>query len=638
MTLQGRTSGTDGAGEGRTRAVLITAVLVAAASRAAVLAALFRSGVYPVLPHSDSHAFYSWARDVAAGDLAVGGAFMKWPLYPYLAGLLLALGGGEALAVYLLQMLLGAAMPLLLFLAGRRLFDVNTALVAAVLGAAYPLYAFYDGLFIYTSLAAGGGLLLLLFLLKAAEEPRPGLFLPLGLAAGCVTLLQANFLLFAVPAALGAAARGGGPGGRAARAGLFALGFCAALSPVVAHNVLSGEGVILSGNNGVNFFLGNNPEATGTYHTAGLLTPTQERMFTDARNIAEAEMSRSLTAGEVSRYWRGRALEFASAEPSAFAALMLRKTLLFFSAEEFIHDPEFSLLASEDPLLGLSGAILALIMPLALTGGALSLGRWRRLGVLYLAVAVLPASIILFFVSSRYRVPVMPFLTLFAARGVTTLTGRLRGNRSGLLTCVVLLAAAVALTSGGLYRHVGVGADEKSLVLRSRHLQSANELRRAGMYEEARDHLEEALRLRPGDHLVLFSLAMLNYEKGDRDGALDYLNRTTEIFPFHVDAHYNRAVIRFEKGDFDAARESIERAAALDGTDAEIFFLMGRVAAAQGDVQAAQRHLGRALLLIGRWDAKGRAQVEAALGELGSTTGRNPPSTPPASRKGGGEK
>ena len=62
-----------------------------------------------------------------------------------------------------------------------------------------------------------------------------------------------------------------------------------------------------------------------------------------------------------------------------------------------------------------------MIAPLALVGIALSAARWRRLAPLYGMILVYFASGVLFVALSRYRVPVVPLLAVFAGAAVASI-------------------------------------------------------------------------------------------------------------------------------------------------------------------------------------------------------------------------
>ncbi|MGC4083967.1 MAG: hypothetical protein QM736_18125 [Vicinamibacterales bacterium] len=107
--------------------------------------------------------------------------------------------------------------------------------------------------------------------------------------------------------------------------------------PVALRNYAVGGGFYLTTSQfGPNFYIGNNPQADGTYASLrfGRGAPEYER--TDATELAEHALGRTLTPAEVSGFWTGRALDFITTHPGAWLALEARKALLLVNATEML--------------------------------------------------------------------------------------------------------------------------------------------------------------------------------------------------------------------------------------------------------------------------------------------------------------
>jgi hypothetical protein len=88
-----------------------------------------------------------------------------------------------------------------------------------------------------------------------------------------------------------------------------------------------------------------------------------------------------------------------------------------------------------------------IIGPLGLMGMALAIPRWKRLFMLYGMVCVHLATALLFFVLARYRLPVVPVLSIFAAYALCVFWQFLRSRRFlyALLLVVVFAGLTVML-------------------------------------------------------------------------------------------------------------------------------------------------------------------------------------------------
>ena len=83
-----------------------------------------------------------------------------------------------------------------------------------------------------------------------------------------------------------------------------AAGIAIALVPVTVRNyVVSGDLSPVSSHGGLNFYIGNNAEADGTYHMVSGITPSIAGQQNDARRVAEEAVGRTLEDAEVSAYF-----------------------------------------------------------------------------------------------------------------------------------------------------------------------------------------------------------------------------------------------------------------------------------------------------------------------------------------------
>lgn len=143
--------------------------------------------------------------DNAAVELINNGTFgadyERPPVYPvFLAGVYL-ISFKNFLLVRLVQCGLGAIISILVFLIGKKIYGNRTAFIAALISAVYPIFIFTSGLLYPTTLITLWLLLLTFFLLEAAEQ-RPlfncsvaGLFMGLAILTKPVTLVLFGLLI-----------------------------------------------------------------------------------------------------------------------------------------------------------------------------------------------------------------------------------------------------------------------------------------------------------------------------------------------------------------------------------------------------------------------------------------------------------
>ncbi|GAF83637.1 unnamed protein product, partial [marine sediment metagenome] len=193
--------------------------------------------------------------------------FFRPPGYPYLLATAYRLGGLRYAAPRIIQIILGIVGCLLAALFARRWYGAGVGLVAAVLMSTYWVLIYFEG-----ELHAPALLIVLLwamvsFVARWTERMRFGSAVAAGILLGLAALVRPNVLALAPAILVWAAwiARRHRLGRCYvwAGAGLLA-GMAATIAPVTVRNyAVSGDFVLISSNGGINFFIGNNADATG---------------------------------------------------------------------------------------------------------------------------------------------------------------------------------------------------------------------------------------------------------------------------------------------------------------------------------------------------------------------------------------
>ena len=535
----------------------------------------------------DARGYDEWAQRLAAGNWFGGEVFYQAPLYPYFLGVIYKVLGHSFLAVRLVQALVGAASCALLGMAGHRLFSIRVGVIA---GGGLALYApaiFFDAL-IQKSALDTFFLTLVLWLVSRLIDERGNLRLWLGLGSsmGCLSLTRENALVFVVlmvgwiivgrqrtdrastattsastdepreanvAATRSASARRSRKLNRAnqestsaqpalltqrLRAGAaFITGLAIVLLPVAVRNYAVGGGFYLTTSQfGPNFYIGNNPQADGTYASLrfGRGAPEYER--TDATELAEHASGRRLTPAEVSSFWTDKALDFITGDPAAWLNLMARKTMLLFNATEMLDTEAQESHAEWSWPLEVGGIVghFGVLVPLAVVGLFLCWKQRERIAVLYVMLVAYAASVLMFYVFARYRLPLAPMLLLFASAGVTLLPSWLRGanhiDRVRLLVPVAL--AAVFCNWPVLSKTMMRAITETNL---------ATALGEQGDTVGAAEHYRRAIALQPDYAPAYNNLGVMQRASGNLEDAITTYRQALALKGDYPDAHYNLA-------------------------------------------------------------------------------------------------
>ena len=503
-------------------------------------------------PAVDAATYVERATRLVAGQwLGWGqGPFWQPPLYPYILALVkLVFADSFFYAVRLLQAVVGALSCLLVYRIGRRLFAPGIGAIAAFAAAAYGPLIYFDARLLPTGLATFLGLLGLLLLLYAVEHPLKWLFMAAGMVWGTAALAVATMLAL-VPLAAGwlvyryrhLADRG------RVWIGMFLLGVALPIVPVTLYNDIVGEdAVLISYNGGVNFFIGNNANVERTL----AIRPGWEW-----EELVTEPLRQGITRPSAkSSYFYDRAMAFMRDEPVAYIGLLLRKTIQFWSGDEIGRNQEIYYWRKYSSVLALSmwkwglAFPFGLVSPLALIG---LLVHIRRQGLTLPFVFVLGYgfAVLVFFVTSRYRVPVVPLLLLFATYGGQCLYGYWRQKIFWPLAvfAALMLAANTNLSPMDMR---GTAATQNDL---------GNVYLRNGRYQMALLKFKQAVQQDPHYWQAWFNAGSLQAMRGDLRGAQSIFRRVLEHNPERADVWSNLAGTYVGLGEFPQAVRTLERA------------------------------------------------------------------------------
>ena len=515
-----------------------------------VLAALFRIVHVMALAATpffnnlglDGLVYDEWAQRIAAGDWMGSRIFYQDPLYPYLLGALYALFGRSLMLVYLVQVAFGVGTCWLTALLGRRIFGVAAGNLAGLLGALFAPSIFYEVQVDKTFLS----LFLVAAFLVLVLDRRVGARLAAGVVLALGSLTRANLILF-IPLGIFALlfertdARSPGadrptfdffrwPDASAQRrAAAFFVGCFLVLAPVALRNHhVEGQWVLTTSQAGQNFYIGNNPlNTTGSYIVPPSIRPDPRYEEMDFRAEAERQSGRRLKPSEVSEFWSNEAWKHIDAN-SAFAwKMFLRKFLVFWNDYEVPDNLNMYLLERWSwvlrlPLLGM-GAIVAF----GVLGAVLAFRKNVEVRILVAFTTVYCATVVAFFVFSRYRIQIMPVLAVLAAHGVLWLVAQARAAR---WNHAAGGAAAVLVVAFFCFQTFDWTDKTKGIAISLNNLGSL--YMKLGNTAEAIAAYEEAVRLSPEGVVGAIRLLGDHYlQSGDLLRAERYMRQVVTIKP-----------------------------------------------------------------------------------------------------------
>lgn len=653
------------------RWAVLVPVLLALVLRVAFLVVNWESP-YFAAPLVDAKEFHDKAVLVVEGTGMPERPYDRPPLFYYLVALVYGATGVVMRNVLVVHALLGVATVALTAWLGWRLLGPKAGLAAGVLLAVARLPLVLEGQLLNETLQTA----LLIGAVAASVRAGGARALPwmalAGVLGGLAILTRPTSAFLVGPLFLVLALRGrprpaagGDPDGRfdgmrvprtAAVVALVLLGVVTSTS-LVRNRLVGGEWVLVSYNGGINFFVGNG----GRHHELIDIRPglRWERLVQSPRALTETGVFRHdpFAAGYRAwdrRYWDAGLADMA-ADPGAAAARLLRKAAQFFAAVEIDRNVNPSAFVAPGSALGWVTLAFAGLGPLALAGLVLLVVRrpqgWEAI---LLGVGAAWLTGVLFFVTSRYRMPAYPFLALAAGyflaemgRAVAGLRERGRApdasdthpaSRTHPAPSTMTAPRTLILGGGALAASIGFAVGDPGRAMdvassRAEYLEGVVH-ERIGDVAGAIAAYRRAGARWPDDPDVLFSPTSVLLAAGQPAQAARLAGRCTEVFPDHPSPWFNLGLAHSFLGEHDAAVAAFEELLRVKPSETKAYFQLGKARIDAGRPGAALDPLiratevaptlgivwverARALLALGRHQEARAALVEAARRDPG---------------------
>jgi len=552
-------------------------------------------------PIMDSLFHHEWALDLVSGGTRGTDAFFRGPLYPYwLAALYKISNNSIAFAVFV-QHLIGSLTAGLIYLTARDLFSRRVALVAGLTTALYWVLVYMEGDLLLETTFIFLNTLSMYLLLRGMKTHRLSLLAAGGFALGLAAIDRPSIMVFfaAVPIAIYLASRQrpAGTRGWVTRTVAVAIACAIPIAPVMIRNYTVAKAIVPVGaSGGVNFWIGNNPNSDGSTAIVPGTRADWWGGYFDSIALAEKDMGRKLTLAEVSDYYFEQGKEFIREDPDRAWPLMWKKFRMYWGAGERANDKYiyFFWHLAKMKYVPLPG--FWLIAPLAFLGGVLLWRRRAELAMFYLFIIVYSIGVIAFFVNARFRLPIIPVMTLFSAYACVYLFDAYRRKSFDTVKALLILApAALFVNSDYLYqKQMRAYSDSFS------NYTLGNAYLKMGLKGTALAHFTRADEIStayptPAYNLIKrdvdYQLGTLLWEQGMCSRAIDVLSRIGGSDDQAMHALDCIGDCFIQRKDAENARRVYAQMAAISPRDQRSITGNARVAALSGDLAGAERML-----------------------------------------------
>lgn len=475
------------------------------------------------VPTMDAWNYDSWARTVAGGNLLApeGEPYYQPPLYPFFLSAVYALFHGSMAVAHMAQFAMGAASCGLVCLIARRYFGSKVALLAGIICATNASLIYYEGELLPPALSIFLSLMAVWLLVIDRDRPATWRTPVVGVLLGLSAIARPDALAFVPIAAISIYMVRKTKMARWSAIALLVI--TAALPPAavtIRNYAVSGQPAIISYNGGLNFFIGNNSNSTWYQ----LARPHKREWAALVLMPVKAGIT---DASDQSAFYYKEAFSEYRRNPMLFPKLMAKKTLLFWNGKEIRRNNDDYFYRTISPLYaallwkkGAFGFPFGILGPLSLLGLGLLLPRKRELLLLYGYAVVQFLVVIAYFVTSRYRAPAIPILSIFAAAALTEIA---RATRARDWRSVSAYAAYMVPLVAISLMNSPITNENQRLVDAETYQYMGYAENGLGHQTSALQYLQECLALDPDCPFAHQMLGDIYYKRGKlKDAATEY--------------------------------------------------------------------------------------------------------------------
>ncbi len=508
------------------------------------------------VPILDSQSYHEWAVQLVAGDPGWGETYWMGPLYPHLLALVYAIFGVGGMAISVLQLLLSMVNICLVFMLTRDFLEESRTTwappLAAGLFALYGAPVFYAGMILMATVVTTLYLLITRQALIARRRNSTVSWLVLGLLTGLAGLARGNVLLLLATLPVLIFKSNIETGSRLKNTTAFILAGLLMLVPVTVRNlVVADDFVVLTSNGGVNLLIGQKAAYKGLF--APVLEKAQPQYDASMERTLERELGRDLKGSEVSRILTRRAVTEFRDNIGAMPMHYLRKIYRFWNGYELTQIFSFEYWRHQLPALRALVVPFTLLAALGLLGIAFLPADRRLTMVLMLGTYFL--SLLPFFPTSRYRMPMAPLLAIGAGVFLVGVWRMKWSDRrrwllgAGALVCILLPRWADL---------------DSSKILWQVHLHEASRASKRSDLKTTLAKARQAEEIRPGHAETPYQLALYLEEMEAWPQAMAALQLAAGRSPDNRLIPYRAGIYQEKQGRLAEALDSFRRAADLD--------------------------------------------------------------------------
>ncbi len=541
----------------------------------------------------DAFYYHNWALSIMQGNWIGHEVFFLGPFYAYFLAVIYKIFGTNIIVVQSIQAVLSSFGVVFLYLIVRRITNNRNAIIASIIYIFSGILIFFTGALLYVEVNIFLSLLLFYLLIKLNDNFSRKLIVFAAIIFGLLIMVRPEFLLLLVllipyfiikirPKPI-------------LQYIIFALISLVIVSIIPIRNYLVAKDLVpFTGHSGINFYYGNNPYTDGTWRVVYPLTRSADISIEAFQKSSQTINGQTVKASVASNYWMKQGLNFIKQYPDKYIKLLTRKFLLSINSYEIPNNYYFNQTKEDSFILKIAIFSFGFIFPCAILGIVLSAKRWKDFYLIYSFIFVYIISALVFYVISRLRVPVLPFLIIFAAIFLGDFFERLRSKKYN--SVIILSIAFFILFLLGQIR-----------IINHREFEMQGYTQKGDIYLSIRkpklaaDEFNQAIAINPNNVVARYSLLHAYISLNRPQDALEQVNVISSIaqqYPqYLIYAHWAQARYDIAVRNFPHAATEFEQAIKLSPYDADTHYQLGAVYITLGKYKNAYNEMQKTLEL-----------------------------------------
>ncbi len=509
------------------------------------------------------------------------------PAYPYLLSVLYLLFGEKLSTIRLIQTSLGICNTILFYFLANNLFKNSLAgIIASLLFSTLWQPIYFEQEINYPTWLTTVIILLIWSFYKYLLNNKTVHLLLSGSILGALALFRPNALIL-YPLHIAMIIYKQKPFCRIALKPIiiFSSALILTILPALVRNyIVSRELFLISCFGGINAYIGNNPYSTGDSPT---LPQISELCGLDnwscfnyrylVAGLGIKQKGEPFSFSEASKFFYKKALLFWKDHPLKAISLTLRKFFLFW-APHIVSDGKVIQCEIEDTILKhLPG--FPLLLTLFLFSISCLLLRFLPTPtknesefLLYLTSSAIlySLSVIPFFISERYKFPLIPYILLFSSGTISKILSNIQSIKTQ--AKLKLVTALIICTIFSQIPTVSYSPDKsRFLYHKALALISKSELK------IAKDNVQKAININPKNHEYYLLLGTIHLQENDLDEAKLQFSNALKINPNSAIAHNNLGYIEELTNNLTQAQKLYEKSVNINPVYTLGWINLGRV-------------------------------------------------------------